>query len=343
VLIFGNFSQRTYSQAINKGFVSFNIADLAAGTYNITVLYQGYNKYESKNLTKTFRVIKVNSTIAIDFVNNNTIVVNVPNDATGNVSISIGSITENVTISNGKATLDVSSLYPGPYDVDAYYYGDGKYFANSTSKSIVIPPTDDYLLNVTVENIIIGENATVIVRLPNDAKGFVNISIDNGNPQKAEVKNGIATLNVPDLRVGDHDVSINFTDAKYLFKSNSTVFTVFKIKTTLNPSVSIENRSVNITVYITDGATGNITIYVDNIPHSCEIIGNKAVLPIELMPGEHSSRANYAGDENHTDAITPAFIIDIDKIKDYDLSIDLEKLITVIENNTITVTFPEYA
>ncbi|SDA39254.1 Ig-like domain-containing protein, partial [Methanobrevibacter millerae] len=343
VLIFGNFSQRTYSQAINKGFVSFNIADLAAGTYNITVLYQGYNKYESKNLTKTFKVSKVNSTIAIEFVNN-TIVVSVPKDATGNVLINIKTtISKNVTIDNGKATLDVSNVYPGPYVVYVNYYGDGKYFANTTSKSIVIPPTNDYLLNVTVEDIIIGENATVIVRLPKDAIGFVNITIDKGNPQKAEVKNGIATLNVPDLKVGDHDVSINFTDAKYRFKSNSTVFTVFKIKTVLSPSVSIENRSVNITVYITDGATGNITIYVDNVPHSCEIIGNKAVLPIELMPGDHSSRVNYAGDENHTDAITSAFIIGIDKISDYELSIDLENLITVIENNTITVTFPEYA
>ena len=53
VLIYGNFSDKTFSQEIHKGKVVFNIADLPVGTYNITVLYQGYDKYVSKNVTKT--------------------------------------------------------------------------------------------------------------------------------------------------------------------------------------------------------------------------------------------------------------------------------------------------
>ena len=343
VLIYGNFSTKRYSQAIINGNVSFTINDLAAGTYNITVLYQGYEKYESKNITKTFTVSKVNSTIAIDFINNDTVVVIVPDDATGNVLINVGTINENVTIVDGKATLYVGDLYPREYLVTASYAGDGKYLENATNKLIDIPQTDNYLLNVSVQDIIVGENATVIVKLPSDATGHVDIVIDNGEVQTASVNEGTAILKVSNLPVGNHDVKINFTDDKYLLKSNSTSFNVAQIKTVLSPQVNLEERTVNITVAITENATGNITIYIDNTPYSRKIVDNKVNLVTDLIPGDHVIRATYGGDTNHTSASTNAIVVEIDKIIDYEIIIDLEKLITVIENNTIVFTVPEYA
>lgn len=342
VLIYGNFSTRTYSQSINKGNVTFNIADLPAGTYNITVVYQGYNKYESKNVTKIFRVSKVNSTIAIELVNR-TIIVTVPGDATGNVSINISNIKANVPIDKGKAILDVSNLLPGEYLVNASYAGDGKYLGNKTSRTITLPKVTDYLINVTVEDIIVGENATVIVHLPSDANGFANITVNNTPHLNVEVKTGIARLNVTGLAVGNYIVYVNYTDNKYAFNTNKTKFNVHKIKTSLFLSVDVENQTANITVTITKNATGNITVYVDNKPYNLEIKDNKVNLTLELMPGDHIVEANYDGDTNHTDARTPINIIDIDLISDYDLLIDLTELITVVENNNITVTLPEKA
>ena len=342
VLIYGNFSTRTYSQSINKGNVTFNIADLPAGTYNITVVYQGYNKYESKNVTKIFRVSKVNSTIAIELVNR-TIIVTVPGDATGNVSINISNIKANVPIDKGKAILDVSNLLPGEYLVNASYAGDGKYLGNKTSRTITLPKVTDYLINVTVEDIIVGENATVIVHLPSDANGFANITVNNTPYRNVEVKTGIARLNVTGLAVGNYIVYVNYTDNKYAFNTNKTKFNVHKIKTSLFLSVDVENQTANITVTITKNATGNITVYVDNKPYNLEIKDNKVNLTLELMPGDHIVEANYDGDTNHTDARTPINIIDIDLISDYDLLIDLTELITVVENNNITVTLPEKA
>lgn len=341
VLIYGNFSTRTYSQSINKGNVTFNIADLPAGTYKITVVYQGYNKYVSKNVTKVFRVSKVNSTIAIELVNR-TIIVTVPGDATGNVSINISNIKANVPIDKGKAILDVSNLLPGEYLVNASYAGDGRYLGNKTSRTITLPKVTDYLINVTVEDIIVGENATVIVHLPSDAKGFANITVNN-TPYHVEVKEGIAKLNVTGLAVGNYIVYVNYTDNKYAFNTNKTKFNVHKIKTSLFLSVDVENQTINITVKITQNATGNITVYVDNKPYNLEIKDNKVNLTLDVTPGECFVEASYAGDTNHTSAKTPINIIDIDLISDYDLLIDLTELITVVENNNITVTLPEKA
>ncbi|MBR0270466.1 MAG: Ig-like domain repeat protein [Methanobrevibacter sp.] len=341
VLIYGNFSSNRYSQAIINGNVTFNIRNLAAGTYNITVLYQGYNKYESKNITKTFTVSKVNSTIAIDFIDNSIVVVSVPGDATGNVTIRVGSINRNVTIANGKATLDVTDLYPDTYTVYANYAGDGKYLENATDKQITLPQTGNYLINATANDIIVGENATIIVYLPSDAKGYVNITVNNSEIKRAEITNGVARLTVPDLAVGNYKVVVNFTDDKYLFKTNSTTFNVAQIRTVLSPSVIVENRTLNITVDITENATGNITIYVDNVPYSREIKDNKANLVIDVIPGDIFVRASYAGDDNHTSANSNLVLVEVEKIDDYDILIDLKDLITVVENNVITFTLPE--
>ena len=343
VLIYGNFSQRRYSQAIVNGNVTFNIANLAAGTYNITVLYQGYDKYESKNVTKTFKVVKVNSTIAIELVNR-TIVVSVPDDATGNVSISIGTIKENATIVNGKATLDVSSLYPGEYLAEASFAGDDKYFANATSKTVTLPKVTDYTIIVTAESIIVGENATIIVKLPQDANGYANITVNNTVYRNVEVKDGNAKLNVAKLPVGTHNITVNYTDDKYAFNTNSTTVTVNQIKTNLNTSVSVDGRNISVVVTINENATGNITVYVDNVPYSREIKDNKVNVNLtKVMPGDHIIQAVYNGDTNHTSAKSSLIIAKVEKISDYNLIIDLTKLITVAENNNVTVTFPEEA
>uniref|UniRef100_UPI00388F1083 Ig-like domain repeat protein n=1 Tax=Methanobrevibacter sp. TaxID=66852 RepID=UPI00388F1083 len=343
VLIYGNFSTDRFSKEIIKGKVSFDIANLKAGTYNITVLYQGYNKYESKNVTKTFTVGKVNSTIAIELVNGSKIVVSVPDNAVGEVEISIDTIKENVTIQNGKAILDVSNVDPGEYLVNASFAGDENYFGNKTSKTVVIPKITDYLINVTVEDIIVGENATVIVRLPGDINGFANITVNNVPYNNVEVKNGIAKLNVTKLAVGKYDASVNFTNSKYAFKTNSTEFEVFKIKTVLSTSISVENQTATITVRITENATGNITVYIDSKPYQRVIENNQVQVTVDLMPGDHIVQSHYDGDTNHSSADTSLYVIEIEKIKDYDLKINLTELITVIENNTITVTFPEKA
>ena len=183
-----------------------------------------------------FKHGKNNSTIDIELVNR-TIIVTVPDDATGNVTISISDIKQNVTIVNGKATLDVSNLYPDDYGVNASFAGDERYFANATNKTVTIPQFTDYSIIVTAGNIIVGQNATIIVKLPGDANGYANITVNTTVFRNVEVKDGNAKLNVNTTvvgAVGTYSVTVSFTDKKYALNSNSTTFKVEKIKTILN-------------------------------------------------------------------------------------------------------------
>ena len=162
----------------------------------------------------------------------------------------------------------------------ASYAGDGKYLENATDKLVNLPQITDYLINVTVSNIIVGEKATVIINLPSDANGYANVTINTDEFKNIEVKNGIAKFDVSKLPVGNYNVKVNFTDKKYAFNNNSTTFKVNQIKTVLTPVTTVDGRNITVVVGITENATGNITIYVDNVPYSREINDNKATLTL---------------------------------------------------------------
>ena len=123
VLVSGNFSNNTFSVKLNKGNATFIIKDLPAGTYFINVRYQGYQKYEDKNVTKIFRVDKVVPPIAIEFVDNDTIVVRLPELANGlaNITVGDGLIKTQINITNGVGSLNISGIRPCNYSVNATF------------------------------------------------------------------------------------------------------------------------------------------------------------------------------------------------------------------------------
>ena len=324
VLIYGNFSTERYSVLINNGTVNFDISG-----------------YVSKNVTKTFTVSKVLPDIAIELINNDTIRVIMSEGASGTALIKIANKTANVTVTDGIALLDVSDVYPGTYQVNVTYSGDDKYFENNATDVITIPKVINYSIIVSAEDIIVGENATIVIILPDDATGMVNITIDNGQVIEVPINGGKAIYNAANLPVGTYDVTANYTSGKYAFRTNSTSFTVHKIKTILSADVSVDGRNITVKVGITENATGNITIYIDNVPYTRQIVNNSVNVTVNVIPGDHIIMASYPGDENHTSASTSLIIAHVDKIENYTLPIELKELITVVENNTITVTVPE--
>lgn len=342
VLISGNFSSNTYSVKLTNGSARFVISDLPAGVYSINVRYQGYQKYEDKSVTNTFTVSKVVPPIAIEFVNNDTIIVKLPFNANGFANVTVGDIIDTqIDIINGVGSLDVFSLRPGNYFVNATFLGGVRYLENNTNVTITIPKIDDYNLPISVEDITVYENATIRITAPEYATGSINITIDDGEIIEVPIVSGVATYNATGLKVGNHTVIASYANDEYVFKTNSTTFNVEKIKTTLNDFITGNATSLTVNVTLTEGVTGNVTIAIDGNAHVFnEIDSNKINLTIPSIPGEHLVIITYSGDENHTDAtVTGTF--ETFKITDYSLTVNATELITVIDNNVITVTIPK--
>ena len=120
-----------------------------------------------------------------------------------------------VPVNNGTATITIPPLSPGEHNITTTYSGDDKYAPESNTTSVV---SKDGKYNVTVDipdDIKTGENTTITVDVPDDATGNVTVTVDGEN-YTVPVNNGTATITIPPLSPGDHNITVDYSgDDKY--------------------------------------------------------------------------------------------------------------------------------
>ena len=124
-------------------------------------------------------------------------------------------------IIDGKAVFTIPKLASGEYEATVVYEGDDKYLPNSTVVSFTVSK-NDAPASATGDDIMIGDDGTVVVTLPSDATGTVTIVVD-GKSYTAPVVNGKAVFKIPGLTVGVHIVDVYYSgDDKYAANHTST-------------------------------------------------------------------------------------------------------------------------
>ena len=123
------------------------------------------------------------------------LVVELPKDATGTVTATIGGKTISVPVKDGKALIPTKDIAPGKYPAKLSYSGDSKYNAKDVTANVNVEAKtiDDYSIVVSAKDINAGEKATITVTLPGDATGSVSIVV-GGKTYTAPINNGKATL-----------------------------------------------------------------------------------------------------------------------------------------------------
>ena len=193
---------------------------LAAGTYAFAAVWAGDDNYNSVTENGDFKVNKIDSSVAVN-VNNIkvgeelTITVNVPSDATGDVTVSVDGKEYKVAIENGKAVKTISGLKADDYTVTVKYAGDNNYNEATGSAEFSVSKISDYNMDISVPEIKEGVNSTISVDLPKDATGTVTVEID-GKKYTANVIDGTANVIVSGLSAGDYNITTVYSgDAKY--------------------------------------------------------------------------------------------------------------------------------
>ena len=126
VIVMSNGDNYYFTLTDDKG--SFSINGLKEGIYNITAIYMG-NEYIDETVSNTvvINVSKVDDfNFTLDDTNVNTsgsLVMNLPSDASGNVSVTIGNESFVVPVADGKAVIDGDDLPLGSNIINAYYSG----------------------------------------------------------------------------------------------------------------------------------------------------------------------------------------------------------------------------
>ena len=224
---------KNYTQTLINGKATVNIPELSEGSHNITVTYSGDGKYEAISKSS---VVNVNATVidnSTDVKDNVTIVVSagditVGDDALIKVTSSQNSVKITVTVNDndyeitGSGFLNVSGLAVGKYKVVAKFVGDDKFNSAGNSTEFNVLKVD---LPVTNETISVPESDSTkySISLPEDATGTLTVTVD-GVPYIQSLSNGKATVNIPELAEGYHNITVTYSgDGKYLPITKSSV------------------------------------------------------------------------------------------------------------------------
>ena len=310
---------------------------LAAGTYAFAAAWAGDDNYNIVTENGDFKVNKIDSSVAVN-VNNIkvgeelTITVNVPFDATGDVTVSVDGKEYNVAIENGKAVKTIADLKANVYTVTVKYSGDNNYNANQNTTEFTVSKISDYNMNITVPEFKEGVNSTINVVLPKDATGTVTVEI-GGKNYTANVTDGVANVIIPGLGVGDYNITTTYSgDAKYDLmtkKGNITVIPNVDVNLDVDDVVMVYHDGTRLVAKLTDyqgKPIVNATIYFNingvNYARTTDANGT-ASIALNLESGAYPVIVAYNGSasyskisKNITVTINPSIIAD-DLVKMY--------------------------
>ena len=336
-------NKKQYNVPVKDGKATVVADNVVKGENTIEVSYAGDDKYNKGTNSSTFNADAVDADISIkeDVIPaGNNLIINLPKDAKGNVTVKIGDKTITAPVKDGQAVISTKDIPAGNYPAEITYTGDNKY-AEKSIKDTVYLQNKDYSLNVAAADIFIGEEAIIRVNLPKDATGIVFVTVD-GVKYNVSINGGVGNLVVPGLALNKHNVKVEYPgDKTYTSKSNSTTFNVVKY----NPEISLNKNTVkkgeNFVVTLPKDASGTVTAVIGGKTISAPVKNGQAVISTKDVPaGAYSAKFTYGGDGKYNARDLSANV----KVQTDDYSITVSaKDITVGDKAVITVTLPSDA
>ena len=340
---------------IEYGKASYVLKNLAAGNYTIVATFNGGKNYNSSTLSRNFKVSKALSKIeiTIDDVNycDEIIAFVTGEGVTGSVTVTVNNKNYTVEIVNNAGNVTIDKLDVGKYNATVIYKGNAN-VTGLTNKTTFNVYKGSSNMAVDIGESIFGQNTPITVTFNDDVEGNVKVTVD-GKDYVLPIKNGVASLDLTDLAVGNHTVNVVYPGNKnYNSSSFNTTFSTKSTASQINVTASgaVYGGNVIVTAKVTSGATGNVEFTINNITKTATVKDGVARVTFEgLNAGKYDVTAKYLGDSTYisstnTTTVTVSkasstVLIDIGEIKENE---NIVITFTVLGNATgnITVEIP---
>ena len=197
----------------NVNSTEFTIPDaLPAGTHEITAIFADAQNHIYGSNSTDIIVSKVsdydfNATVTptVYLGDNATVTLSLPSGATGNVTVKVGD--NEAKTFNVNDIISINGFVAGKNVINITYNGNDVYDAKSVVKNISA-------LNkpvITIPEIDAGKATTTTITLPQNATGNVTVIVDGKVTDVVNLTNGSATVTIPELPAGKHNVTISYS------------------------------------------------------------------------------------------------------------------------------------
>jgi hypothetical protein len=227
-------------------------------------------------------------------------------------------------LSNGVATLPVSSLAAGSHNLTAVYSGDSNLTGSTSSVLVqtVEQAATTIALGSSANPSVFGAGVTLTANVQSlgiVSGGTVQFFSAGAPLGTAPLSNGVATLAVSSLTVGSHNLTAVYNGDSNFVGSTSPVFaqiveqasTAISLTSSVNPGVFGQDIVVSAQVQSAAGVPGGeVTFYNGGVAlQTRPLNAGAATLTLSgLAAGSYDLTVSYGGDTNFTGSTSPVLM-----------------------------------
>ena len=196
------------STPLVKGIAEIIIRDIGPGEYDVYARYTG-DDYDIEEVNTTIEIWpKVKSPYEMRYGDDKSIDVVVSKYTKGYVLFYISDDVYNVTIKNGKASLNLKKFAVGDYDIDVKYVGDNGFNITLWSYVDILPVT---IKLTTVKTYSQGVKLKVYINGELAKNRYVTFKVDKKTVKVKTDSHGVADIK---LLTGKHTIEATYKNAK---------------------------------------------------------------------------------------------------------------------------------
>ena len=307
---------KNYDVHLSIGENTFEIPDNIAGGVNPISIYAAEsNLYETLNAQNiaSYVVEKAQSTIALvplDITYGEDAVVTFKLEGVngeklnGTIMTYVDNKRNNLTVTNGEASITFSDLSAGLHIVYSYFLGNDYYEPTEMHDNFTIAKAD---ITVGVHDVVVTYPEKGSIILTASLPGTYTVKVGNVEYTAVIIAAGASSI-IPitdDLVAGTYDISVTARETSNynaVNAQNIATYTINKADLTITVTPNATSISYDETIgldYVidapTDATAGTVTYYVDGEAWSGNVLSGLSV-------GSHDVVAKYAGDPNYNDA-----------------------------------------
>ena len=302
----------TYSVDLVNGKGRYSISDLTPNKYDLEIVYDGNENY-FKAFNRTNVVVNkqdVDLAIYLPEIkvsqSGKAIVELAPKGVQGQAILYVDGVRKKIVyLYNGNTTISLNNFAEGQYNISIVFVETD--FYNSASVSGILNVTRyESAINISAEDIKVGENATITLKVsPSSLRGEATLII-NGVNNTIFIDDDITNVTLTNLKAGNYNVTLIFDgDLRYNPVRVNTSFKVLRTPVALDVDIKQDDKNLNGTITLTLNSTeitGVVGLYVNYNSYTANLSNGKATFNVKFDKGTNYIFAYYEGNDLFEDA-----------------------------------------